>query len=48
MLSIFQARNVHTVRYGTETLSFLAPKVRALVPEDIKNAPTVEVFKKQI
>ena len=45
--NVFQARNVHTVRYGTETLSFLAPKVWALVPEDIKNAPTVELFKKK-
>ena len=46
--NVFQARNVHTVRYGTETLSFLAPKIWALVPEDIKNAPTVELFKKKI
>ena len=43
-----QARNVHTVRYGTETFSFLTPKIWALVPEDIKNVPTVELFKKKI
>ena len=43
-----QARNVHTVRYGTESLSFLAPKIWALVPENIKNASSIELFKQKI
>ena len=44
----FQARNIHTVRYGTESLSFLAPKIWALVPENIKNASSIELFKQKI
>ena len=47
-VSNFQTRNVRTVRYGTETLSFLATKIWALVPDDVKNASSIEVFKEKI
>ena len=33
------SRNPKTVRYGTETMSFLAPKIWAIVPQSIKTAP---------
>ena len=33
------SRNPKTVRYGTETMSFLAPKIWAIVLQSIKNAP---------
>ena len=46
--NVFQARNVHTVRYGTETLSFLAPKIWALVPEDIKTPLRLNFLRKKI
>ena len=30
------ARNPKTVRYGTETISFLSPKIWSLIPQNIK------------
>ena len=46
--SVFKTRNVRTVNYGTETLSFIAPKVWEIVPKAIKQAKTVNEFKKNI
>jgi len=34
--SIFASRNVKTVKYGTETLSHLGPKIWSLIPDDMK------------
>ena len=31
-------RNPKTVKYGTETISYLAPKIWSLVPEIIKSS----------
>ena len=36
------------VKYGTESTSFLAPKVRALVPEKMKECFYLEAFKSKI
>ena len=44
----FQTINVHTVRYGTESLSFMANKIWPLIPTTIKNSPTLESFKAAI
>ena len=43
-----RARNVKSVRYGTETLSFRGPKVWAIVPDDIKNSTSLIEFKSKI
>ena len=40
--------NVRTVRYGTETVSFLAPKLWELLPEDCKNETSLTAFKEKI
>ena len=45
---IFESRNVHTVHNGTETLSFLGPKIWMIVPIDIKQANTLTEFKRKI
>ena len=39
------SRNPKTVRYGTKTISFLAPKIRAIVPQNIKNCTSLSLFK---
>ena len=44
----FQTINVHTVRYGTESLSFMANKIWPLIPTTIKNSPTLESFKDSV
>ena len=43
-----QSRNMKTVKYGENSISYLAPKIWNLVPENIKSCPTVESFKNKI
>ena len=44
----FKSSNVHTVFFGTETISFRGPKTWELVPEDIKCSKTLAEFKIKI
>ena len=44
----FSIRVPKTVKYGTETISFLAPKVWVLVPEKLKECSCLEAFKYKI
>ena len=44
----FKSRNVRTVAYGTNTLSFLGPKICALVPTIIKESKSLVEFKREI
>ena len=44
----FMTRNVRTVRYGTETLAHLGPKVWSMVPSEMKKATSLNSFKLQI
>ena len=42
------ARNPKTVRYGTETTSFLSPKIWSLIPQNIKDSGSLPCFKKTL
>ena len=42
------SRNPKTVKYGTETISYLAPKIWSLVPNAIKGSNSFDVFKSKI
>ena len=44
----FLSRNVNSVKNGTETVSFRAPKTWALVPEEIKKSNSLAEFKSKI
>ena len=44
----FHIRRVNSVYNGTESLSFLGPKIWNLVPEEIKTSETVDIFKNKI
>ena len=46
--SSFAVRSVHSVYHGTQSLSFLGPKIWELVPEDAKHSDSLEIFKKKI
>ena len=46
--SEFKTENVNTVHYGTESLSFLGPKIWKLVPLEIKNSTSLHIFKNKI
>ena len=41
------ARNPKTVRYGTETISFLSPKIWFLIPQNIKDSGFLPCFKQK-
>ena len=47
-LSKLYCRNSKTVKYGTETISYLAPKIWFLVPNAIKNNKSLDVSKSKI
>ena len=44
----FRSYNVKTVLYGTETLSYLGPKIWNLVPFDIRDCATEQIFLQKI
>ena len=44
----FKPRNIISVSYGTETLSFMGPKIWALIPNDLKKVKSLPQFKKKI
>ena len=39
--------NSRTVKYGTETISYLAPKILSIVPQTIKESTSIYSFKKK-
>ena len=42
------SRNSETVAYGTEPISFMAPKICSIVPQELKNSQSLYSFKKSI
>ena len=46
--NVLQSRNPSSVRYGTETISYIAPKIWSLVPETIKNCDSLKSFKQKL
>ena len=41
-------RNIHAAHFGTDTITNLGPKIWKLVPDEIKNASSLLVFKSRI
>ena len=39
--------NIRTDHYGSETISFRGPKISELIPDDMKNAKSLEEFKRK-
>ena len=44
----FKTQNIRTVRYGSETIHFLGPKIWSAIPQSYKNVTTLEEFKNKI
>ena len=44
----FYIRRVNSVYHGTESLSFLGPKIWDLVPNEIKTSESLDIFKNKI
>ena len=45
---ILVTRNVITKNYGTDNVSYLAPKIWKLIPEVIRNSKSLNIFKYKI
>ena len=46
--NVLTRRIVISGRYGTETVSFLAPKIWDILPKDIKDSESLDIFKRKI
>ena len=46
--NVLTRRRVISVRYGTETISFLAPKIWDILSKDIKDSESLDIFKRKI
>ena len=46
--SIIQRQANRTDYFGTESISSLAPKLRELIPSEIKSATSLNIFKEKI
>ena len=44
----FETNRINTVYYGTETLSFIGPKIWTLIPNNLKKKSTLVEFKQNI
>ena len=44
----FASRTINTVHYGSESLSFLGPKIWKMLPVDLKNSDSLDSFKSGI
>ena len=46
--NFLERRRVKSVRYGTESISSLAPKIWEILPNEIKDSETLQIFKAKI
>ena len=46
--NFLERRRVESVRYGTESISSLAPKIWEILRNEIKDSDTLQVFKAKI
>ena len=48
MRNVLNRRGVNSIRYGTETVSFLAPKIWDILPKKMKDSESLDIFKRKI
>ena len=46
--NFLERRSVKSVKYGTESISFLALKIWEILPNEIKDSDTLQIFKAKI
>ena len=46
--NVLTRRRVNSMRYDTETVSFLAPKIWDILPKDIKNSESLDILTRKI
>ena len=45
---IFGSYKIKTVRYGTETITYLGPKIWSIIPDQIRESISLETFRQKI
>ena len=45
---IYGSYKIKTVRYGTETITYLGPKIWSIIPDEIRESPSSETFRQKI
>ena len=45
---VLTRQRVNSVRYDTKTVSFLTPKIGNILPKDIRDSESVDIFKRKI
>ena len=45
--NVLNRRGVNSIRYGTETVSFLAPKIWDILPKKMKDSESLDIFKRK-
>ena len=46
--NIFEIRNIHSTKYGIESLAHFGPRLWDIVPQELKEVPSIDLFKKRI
>ena len=45
---ICSSYKIKTVRYGTETITYLGPKIWSIIPDEIRESASLETFRQKI
>ena len=45
---IYGSYKIKTVRYDTETITYLGPKIWSIIPDEIRESPSSETFRQKI
>ena len=45
---IYGSCKIKTVRYGTETITYLGPKIWSIIPDEIRESVSLEIFRQKI
>ena len=46
--NIFESTNINSSTYGINSMAYLGPRIWAIIPGNIKNVPTLTLFKTKI
>ena len=45
---IYGSYKIKSVRYGTETITYLGPKIQLIIPDEIRESASLETFRQKM
>ena len=45
---IYASYKIKSVRYGTETITYLGPKIQLIIPDEIRESASLETFRQKM